>query len=398
MNNVDGPLKGIKILDIGTMLAAPLAATVLADQGAEVIKIEPLGLGDVMRFVGATRNGVSALFQGANRGKRSLALDMKTPQGLAIVKSLVEGADILLHNFRPGVAEKLGVDYASMRAINPQLIYLSVTGFGHEGPYAKRAAYDNVVQAFTGIAFSQADQETGEPTQYYQIFADKISAMYASQALTAALLARERGAGGQHLQLAMTDAVISFMWPDVAGTATFLEEGADPGMEIAKGVRLMQFKNGYGQAAPVNDAQFHGWCKAFDVDSSAPELATVVDRMGNKAMMETVSAEIAARAAQMDVDEGVARMEALDVPCAKAMHLHDLPQHPQMQANGTFVESTHPDAGRILEPKTPVNFGETPSTVGMPCARLGLHTDEILAELDYDTAAIEQLRADNIVE
>jgi crotonobetainyl-CoA:carnitine CoA-transferase CaiB-like acyl-CoA transferase len=393
----NGPLKGIKVLDLGTMLAAPLAAAVLADQGAEVIKVEPPGFGDVMRFVGATRNGVSALFQGTNRGKRSLALDMKTPQGLVIVKQLVAVSDVLLHNFRPGVAERLGVDYESLKAVNPELIYLSVTGFGHRGPYAKRAAYDNVVQAFTGVAFSQANMETGEPTQYYQIFADKITALYASQALTAALLARERGAGGQHLQLAMADSVVSFMWPDVSGTATFLEEGATPGVEVAKGVPLIKFRNGYGQAAPVNDAHFHGWCKVFGVDSSAPELATVADRMSRKELMVELSAQIFARALEMDVDEAIAELEALDVPCAKAMHLAELPGHPQMKANGTFVESDHPRAGRIVEPKTPVNFSATPSSVGMPSASLGQHTDEILAELNYDVEAIKQLREKNIV-
>jgi len=393
----NGPLKGIKVLDIGTMLAAPLAAAILADQGAEVIKIEPPGIGDVMRFVGATRNGVSALFQGTNRGKRSLALDIKAPEGLVIVKQLVADTDVLLHNFRPGVAERLGVDYESMRTVNPELIYLSITGFGHRGPYARRAAYDNVVQAFTGVAFSQANIETGEPTQCYQIFADKITALYACQALTAALLAREHGAGGQHLQLAMTDSVVSFLWPDVSGTATFVEEGAVPGVEIARGVPLIKFKNGYGQAAPVNDAHFHGWCKAFGVDSSAPELATVAGRMSHKEMMVEISQQIFARALEMDVDETIAKLEALDVPCAKAMHLAELPGHPQMQANGTFVESEHPQAGRIVEPKTPVNFSATPSGVGMPSASLGQHTDEILAELHYDAETIKRLREKNIV-
>ena len=397
MSVSDGPLKGIKVLDIGTMLAGPLAGSILADQGAEVIKVEPPGIGDVMRFVGATCNGVSALFQGTNRGKRSLALDLKADAGLAILKQLVADTDVLIHNFRPGIPEKLGVDYDSLKTLNPELIYLSVTGFGHDGPYAGRAAYDNVVQAFTGIAFSQANIETGEPTQYYQVFADKITAMYGVQAVTAALLARERGAGGQYLQLAMSDAVVSFMWPDASGTATFLETGADSGIEIAKGVPLIKFKNGYGQAAPLTDSQFHGWCKVFGVDSSAPELASVGDRMGNKARMTEIAAQIFENALDMDVDEAIARLEALDVPCAKAMHLHELPAHPQMQANGTFVESHHPQAGRIIEPKTPANFSVTPSGIGGPSASLGQHSDEILAEINYDAESIKLLRDSNII-
>ena len=211
MTTAQTPLAGIRVLDIGTMLAGPWAAAMLADQGAEVFKIEAPGIGDVMRYVGPTRNGVSALFHSVNRGKRSLALDLKSAEGREVIHRLAAHTDVLIHNFRPGVAERLGVDYATLAAINPALVYVSVSGFGHSGPMADRPAYDNVIQAFTGVALSQAHAETGEPTQYYQIFADKITAMYAAQAISVALLARERGAGGQELRLAMVDAVASFM-------------------------------------------------------------------------------------------------------------------------------------------------------------------------------------------
>lgn len=397
MNPVAGPMQGVKVLDIGTMLAAPLAGAMLADQGAQVIKIEPPGIGDVMRFIGATCNGVSAIWQGVNRGKRSLALDLKAPEGLAVFKRLVADADIVMHNFRPGVAEKLGVDYDSLTAVNADLIYLSVTGFGHQGPYAGKAAYDNVIQAFTGVAFSQADVDTGEPTQYYQIFADKISALYGAQALSAALFARERGQGGQHIQLAMVDAVVSFLWPDVSGVGSFDSEEATPGIDIARGVKLIKFKNGYGQAAPVNDAHFHGWCEAFGVDSSAPELATVGDRMAHREMMEEIGAQVMANALELDVEETIAKLEALDVPCARAMSLAELPGHPQMQANGTFVRTEHPQAGTVVEPRTPANFSATPAGVGAPSVNLGANSDEILGEIGYDADAIQRMRDQNIL-
>jgi crotonobetainyl-CoA:carnitine CoA-transferase CaiB-like acyl-CoA transferase len=392
-----GPLAGISILDIGSMLAAPWSTTMLADQGAQVIKIEPPGIGDVQRYVGAIRNGFSGLHQAVNRGKRSLVLDMKNPAGLDAVHQLVASTDVLVHNFRPGVAEKLGVDYATLATINPQLVYLSVTGFGHEGPMAGKAAYDNVIQAFAGVALNHVDAETGEPSQYHQLFSDKMTAMYACQAITSALFARERGAGGQHIQLAMVDAVASFLWPDVAGTSAFLEEGAEIGMAVANAVPLVRFKDGYGQVAPVQDKQFHGYCAAFGVDSSDPRLATVIDRAANSDFMMEIVAVVMAHAEQVPVDEAMARMEAADVPCARAYHLQELPSHPQMQANGLFVETQHPVAGRMVEPRYPANFSKTPADRGQPAASLGEHSREILSELGFDDAAIERLAQDGVL-
>ncbi|MCB1843155.1 MAG: CoA transferase [Halioglobus sp.] len=392
-----GPLQGIRVLDIGSMVAAPLAAGVFADQGADVIKVEPPGFGDLMRYVGANRNGVSALFQNVNRGKRSIALDLKSPEGLAILQRMIPEVDVILHNFRPGVAERLGVDYATLAALNPGLIYLTVSGFGHAGPMAGKAAYDNVVQAFAGVALSQTDLTNGEPAQYQQLFADKLTALYACQALTSALLARERGAGGQHIQLAMVDAVASFLWADVSGTAGFKDDGADPGMQVSKGVPLLKFKNGYAQAAPVSDANFHGWCAAFGVDSSDPRLATIMDRNANREVVAGVSQQVFARALELDVDETIAQLEAADVPCARAYALEDLPQHAQMQANGLFVETHHPQAGTLVEPRTPANFSATPAACGFPCAALGAHSADILAELGFPAEEIERLRERNII-
>ena len=393
MSNINGPLAGIKIIDIGTMLAAPLAAGILADQGADVIKVEPPGLGDLQRYVGASCNGIGSLHQTVNRGKRSLALNLKHEDGLAVLKKMVADADVLIHNFRPGVPEKLGVDYGSLSAINPDLVYLSVTGFGHEGPMAHRAAFDNVVQAFSGVAMSQANLETGEPVQYYQIFSDKLTATYASQAITAALLARANGHGGQHVQLAMVDAVANFMWPDVAGIAMFKDEGATLGLQVAKGVPLVKFRNGYGQVAPVSDEHFHNWCEVFGVDSSDPKVATMGERSQQPELMAEISRQISEVAAQSDVDDMIEKLEEADVPCAKAHNLEDLPQHPQMQANGLFVESDHPVAGRIVETQNPVHYSKTPSGCAFGAATLGQHSDEVLADYGYTSEQIEQWRA-----
>jgi crotonobetainyl-CoA:carnitine CoA-transferase CaiB-like acyl-CoA transferase len=392
-----GPLRGVRVLDIGTMIAAPLAAGTLADQGAAVIKVEVPGIGDLTRYVGASCNGVSTIFQGVNRGKRSMALNLKSEAGVAILHRVVKDVDVVIHNFRPGVPERLGADYATLSKINPELIYVSVSGFGREGPMAEKAAYDNVVQAFAGVAMSQKDAQTGEPAQYQQLFADKLTAMQVSQAITAALFARERGAGGQHVQLSMVDVVASFMWLDTAGTAQFKSESAAPGIHISKDSRLIKFKNGYAQAAPVSDADFHGWCAAFGVDSSDPRLATVMERMANEDLLTAVSKQVFERGLELDVDATLAKLEAADVPCAKANTVRDLPNDPQLQANGLFVESEHPLAGPMIEPRNPVNFSKTPSGIGFASAALGAHTLEILGELGFSSDEITVMRDQGVI-
>jgi len=390
-------MAGVKVLDLGAMIAGPGAATILADQGADVIKVEPPGIGDVMRYLGATRNGVSGLYQNCNRGKRSLALDLKSPAGVQVLYDLVAGVDVVLENFRPGVASRLGVDYQTLRRHNPDLIYLSVCGFGDRGPYADKAAYDNVIQAFGGVAHSQADPQTGEPIQYYQLFSDKLTALTGAQAISSALFARAQGRGGQHIRLSMVDSVASFLWADVAGTAAFCDDGASEGLSVAKGVKLVAFRDGYGTAAPVTDQQFLAWAGVFGVDASDPRLATVAGRNAHRELTQVIGARVMARAREMAVDEAMAALEAAGVPCARVMALADLPAHPQMQANESFVMLEHPRAGRMVEPRNPPRFGSTPASAPRPCADLGQHTDEILLALGRTNADITALRGAGVV-
>jgi crotonobetainyl-CoA:carnitine CoA-transferase CaiB-like acyl-CoA transferase len=370
----------------------------MADQGADVIKVEAPGIGDVLRFIGPNRNGVTAIHQNVNRGKRSIVVDLKSGRGNEVVKQLAASADVLIHNFRPGVAERLGIGYDDMRAVNKNLVYVSVTGFGHEGPYAKKPAWDNVMQAFSGVAQSQADPETGEPTQFYQIFVDKLTAVTASQAITAALFARERGTGGQHIQLAMVDSVVAFLWPDVGAEATFQEkEGVELGTPLTRAAKPLRFTNGWAQVAPVNDKEFFGLFRAFGVDvGDDSRLATIESRMQNLEVVEELFEKINAAALEMEVETAIARLEAEDVPCAQVMALAELPQHPQMVASGTFVSTEHPVGGNLCEPRDPARFSKTPSRVGAAAPALGQHTDEILREIGL-ASEVESLRAEKIV-
>ena len=213
-----GPLRGIRVLDFSIALTGPYAAALMADQGADVVKVERPGIGDLGRWVGVSVNGMSALYFTCNRGKRSIALDLHQPQGVEIALQLAAESDVIVENYRPGVMEKLGLGYEAVRARNPDVVYASLTGFGSEGPYRDRSAYDTVIQAYGGFAVNQADPTNGGvPVFLRQTAADKVTALYASQAITAALFARATGQGGQHLELSMADAVVSFLWADSAG-------------------------------------------------------------------------------------------------------------------------------------------------------------------------------------
>ncbi len=385
-----GPLSGLRVVEFGSAITASWAAGILADQGAEVVKIEPPGMGDILRYVGAQRNGITSLFQIANRGKKSVALDIRDTEVLAVVKQLVARADVLIHNCRPGVMERLGLGYEACADLNPELIHVAISGFGDKGPLANRRAYDNVIQAFSGIAMSQARLDTGEPIQIYQLFADKITALTAAQAVTAALVARRNGAGGQEVKLSMTEACASFLWMDGSGTAGFLEEGADPGVTIARGVPLIEFADGYGQAAPLTDAEFHGFCRAFGMDTvEDPRLCNLMARLENQNYVEETMAKIMAKARVTTTIDAMHLMEQEDVPCAPAMNVEDLPEHPQMVAMDSFVSSVHPVAGRIVQPRNVPRFSGTPTADPGHCPGLGEHTASVLAELGAELSLQE---------
>ncbi|MFK7974839.1 MAG: CaiB/BaiF CoA transferase family protein [Halioglobus sp.] len=399
---MSGPFEGVNVLDLGSMVAGPGAATVMCDQGANVIKIEPTGMGDVMRYLSSMRGGVSGLYHSVNRGKRSMCLDMKSEEGVALLQQLAEKTDVVIQNYRPGVAERLGVDYDSLRKFKPDLIYLSASGFGDSGPNRDKPAYDAIIQAFAGISQSQADLETNVPVNYYQLFADKLTALTGSQAVSAALFARERGKGGQHIKLSMIDTVVAFLWADTAGTAAFVGDGINgektqPGLAAAKGAKLIPFADGYGIASPVTDKQFGGYCRAFGYPDDDPRFATIADRNTNAEELISMLRGINDIAATMPVADAIAAMEAEGVPCAMAQNLEDLPDHPQFVANETFATIDNPQAGKILEPNNAPNFMGTPAPPLRPAASLGEHTNEILRELGLDDTRITQLREQQVV-
>src|ERR1700720_802423 len=259
-----GPLTGYRIVDLTSNVAGPLATMILADQGADVIKIEAPDGGDATRAGGSRRAGFTASFLNNNRNKRSVVLDLKTAGGLKAVMRLAAGADVFVQNFRPGVADRLGVGEAAVRAASPKIVYVSISGFGEKGPYAAKPAYDPVIQGFSGLATVQAGSDEARPRLLRTILPDKLTAIPASQAITAALLARERTGEGQHVRLSMLEAVVAFLWSSDMSGQTFV--GDEPTeQKAASSIDLIyETSDGYITAAVVTDKQWLGLTRALD--------------------------------------------------------------------------------------------------------------------------------------
>jgi crotonobetainyl-CoA:carnitine CoA-transferase CaiB-like acyl-CoA transferase len=378
----EGPMQGLKVLDFSIALTGPYAASLLADQGAEVIKVERPGIGDIARFVGVMVNGMSALYLVCNRGKRSIALDLQTPEGVDIARRLAAEADVVIENFRPGVMERLGLGYEALRADNPDLVYASLSGFGDVGPYRDRSVYDTVMQAYGGIAANQADPDDGVPTFLRQTVADKVTALYATQAITAALFARAQGRGGQHVKLSMADAVVSFLWADAAGNEVMMDaDGSQPSSFVA-GFQPMAFSDGWGIVTPTSDHDFAGMCKALDVEGwDDPRIATVGERIQNRDVLAPVMDMVYAMAANLTMEEATVRFERERVPFAMILTPDQLTRDAHAVAMGLFVEADHEVVGRTRLPRHPAQFGATPATLTGDSPSLGQHTDEILTEL-----------------
>ena len=392
-----GPLEGYRIIDLTVMATGPFATMMLADQGADVIKVEQPGIGDVMRYLGTSRGGVSALWVNCNRNKRSIVLGLHDRRGRAILEELVADADVFVQNFRPGVVERLGIDEPELRRVREDLIYVSISAFGPTGPYATKPAYDHIIQGIVGAAAAQADPETGRPENIRTIFCDKLTAQAVAQGITAALLTRERGSGGQHLRVSMLDAAIAFLWPDCGANETILEEDANVQPLLSATYRMTEASDGHFIVAGITDAQIHGMFRAFGRPDliADPRFATAEARMKN---MEALLAEFHEERVDVKRAEVLEALEAEDVPCGPVhASIAEVLSDPQVIASETFLETFHPQLGRIREPRPPLRFEGTPAAIQGPAPALGQHTDEILGEIGRSTGEIAELRDLGIV-
>jgi crotonobetainyl-CoA:carnitine CoA-transferase CaiB-like acyl-CoA transferase len=387
-----GPLAGIRVIDLSSMVSGPLATAILGDQGAEVIKIEPPGEGDRIRHIGCARGGLSAIFTTLNRNKRSVVLNLSDDRGRALLLRLVSRADVFVQNFRPGVAERMGLGEAALRRVAPDLVYVSISGFGESGPYAERRVYDIVIQALSGMAALQADPATGSPELVRNIVCDKVTAVHAAQAICAALLARERGAGGQHVRLAMLDASIAFLWPDGMQAYTYLGPGATAPAPLHGILRAFPTADGFATLLAISDAEFAGLARAL----GRPELLSDARFAGVPARMQhsdALAGILREATRNLPTADLCARLEAEGVPCAPIHSPEEVHADPQVVANELLVETDHPHCGRVRTPRSPARFDATPCDVQGHAPLLGEHTDAVLTELGVTAHELTELRS-----
>ena len=350
-----GPLDGFRVIDATQMISGPVATMMLADQGADVIKIEPPAIGDLTRALAGRWHGMSPTFAVANRNKRSVAINLKETRGVEILKRLVANADLFVQNFRPGAADRMGIGEAALRSVKPNLVYVSISGFGESGPYVHKRTYDPVIQALSGLASIQGDPVTGRPRMIRVIVPDKVTALTAAQAMTAALLARERTGQGQHVRLAMLDAVISFMWPESMAAYTF--DGSEKPITRPLNTRDLVFQttDGYITCGAVSDSEWEGLCRALE----RPEWLDD-DRFktpAGRVKYADARLELAAEVLKTRTSaEWLARLDAEQVPCAPILSREDLLSDPQVAANGLIVEAIHPTAGAMRQPRPAARF------------------------------------------
>ena len=393
-----GPLAGVRVLDLTSVVSGPLATMFLADQGAEVIKVEPLG-GDITR---QSRQSVSAsgefsaLFVSTNRGKRSLSIDLKRPEAATIMRKLICRADVLVQNFRPGTMERLGLGEPALRAENPRLIYVSISGVGERGPYAKKRVYDPIIQGLSGFADLQADPETRRPRMIRTIVADKTTAIFAAQAVAAALFAREQTGEGQHIRLAMLDTMIAYLWPEAMTQYTVVGREATTADPTARPELIFETADGYITVGTISDSEWRGFCAASERSGLAEDsrFSTPAGRAANATERILLMAEIIK---ERPTAEWLQRLDANDVPSAPVLRRGEVITNEQVVARELIEEFDHPDIGRIRQPKPAARFDRTPAEIRGPAPRIGEHSAVILAELGLEPAEIERLAIEKIV-
>ena len=383
-----GPLAGITVVDVSSAVAGPWVSSWLAELGAEVIFIEKVGVPDVMRMTGAISGDQSGSWVHLHRNKRGMDLDIRSETGRDILLKLLAQADVFIQNFRPGVVQRLQIDYPALSALNPELVYLSVSGFGPDGPYADRPVYDPIIQALSGMAEAQ------NGTYVKAVVADKTTAMAGTNAVLAALVARSNGAGGQHIELALLDAMLHWMWVEVFWNES-LPDG-EPAPTYSEWYEPWNTVDGQIAANWVNFEQYKGACHALGRPELAddPRFATRDARLQNA---DAQRSEFAATLETMLTDDALSALEAADVPCARVVSRQEVFQDPQVLHNDIIISETHPTAGQIRTAKPPAKFSKTPTALTRHAPGKGEHTDEILRELGLSSSEIDELRNHNIV-
>jgi len=391
---MNGPLSGFRIIDATSMVSGPSATMLLADQGADVIKIENPNGGDHTRASANTQNGFSANFLNNNRNKRSVALNLKTTEAKEVLMRLSATADVFIQNFRPGVVDRMGIGEQDVRSVAPNIIYVSISGFGETGPYAAKPVYDPLIQALSGLASIQGGSDSERPRLVRTILPDKLTGTVTAQAITAALLARTRTNEGQHIRISMLDTILAFLWGSDMGSQTLLENPVSQ-QDAASFIDLIyETSDGYISVAVQTNKEWQGLIRAFDTPEwlederfKTPALRqqNIDDRLYmTQNILITKSSEF-----------WLKKLESEDVPCAPVLTRSEAIVHPQAIANKILIETDHHRAGTIRQTRPAAHFSKTTFTVHRGGPALGEHTQEILSEIGYTTKEIEYIRSLN---
>ena len=384
---MSGPLSGFRVVDLTNVISGPMATQILGDQGADVVKVEAQG-GDLTRGGGNRQGGLSAAFLNNNRNKRSVVLDLKQPEGVDLLKRLAATADVFIQNFRPGVVERLGVGEADIRAVKPDIVYVSISGFGEKGPFASKPTYDPIVQAISGLTTVQAGSDEERPRLVRTILPDKVTALTAAQAVTAALLHRAATGEGQHVRVSMLDSVVAFLWHSDMGSQTFVDAPVSIQRAASFIDLIYETADGYMSVSLMTDRQWLGFCAVAGREDLAadPRFATGALRDENiDERLEQVQEVLRSKTTA----EWTAAFDAASVPSAPVLTRSQMVKHPQVAANGTLVEYDHPLAGRVRQARPAIRFEGSPSSIGRGGSVLGADTREVLAEIGLCGEEIE---------
>lgn len=390
-----GPLKGIKVLDLTSMVSGPVAAMMLGDQGADVVKVEPIH-GEQLRHLGEPHNGIPATFFSCNRNKKSLAVDLKDEMGKDILWTLISTADVLLQNFRPGAMARMGFSEEKVREKNPRIIYVSISGFGEKGPYSHKRVYDPIIQGLSGATDIQADRKSGRPNMIRIILADKVSALTAAQAVSSALFHRERYGEGQHIKISMLEATIAFFWPEGMSGLTYAENETDVRKTFSSIDLIYETKDGYLTISVISDKEWKGICEALERQELITDerfKSSLARRRNAEERREVIGEEVSKRSSA----ELLQILDANDVPCAPLLDRAELMDHPQIVESETILRESFTGFGEVRQARPAARFQLTESSLRLPAPKLGQHSREILESLGYDEVKCDVLIAANVI-
>jgi len=391
-----GPLHGIRVLDLSTVISGPFATMLLGDQGADVIKVESVSSPDHARGAGHGENQFTATFLNNNRNKRSVTLDLKTGEGKQVLFKLAATSDVFIQNFRPGVVERLGIGEDEIRKVRPDIIYASISGFGEKGPWSHKPVYDPIVQALSGLTTIQAGSDEARPRLVRTIVPDKLTGLTMAQAISAALVARERTGEGQHVRVSMLDSVIAFLWASDMGGQTFVGKEVSVQRAATFIDLIYETRDQYISVSAMTNVQWQALCDAVghpewkaDERFKTPALR---DRHADERLELTQQALLEKTAAEwLDI------LENAGVPCAPVLTRKQMISHPQVVASELIVETDHPRVGRLRQTRPAARFSKTTAEIRRAAPAHGEHNEELLAEIGLSPEEQSRLRDKGII-